>query len=170
MSILCLSGCLGACLSVCPCDSNKRQNSWTDRIQKKFWVLTWPQGRFMDDRIFENLPLTTIFIKFSQNFYEIREHIFLFCFTVYTKRTCSQLKKKMGAKCPKRLVSLCKLYRYYRLFAVYFVKQIFYSNKFWIKIKFMFAMKYLCLMFWHQTTRQNLSLNGDHLKLRQQFI
>ena len=45
------------------------------------WVLTWPQRRFINDQNFKNLPPS----KFDYHFY-------LFCFTMYTERTCSQLK------------------------------------------------------------------------------
>ena len=44
-----------------------------------------------------------IFIKFKFVFYKIHEH-FCFYFTMYTKRKCSQLEWKMGAKRPKSLV------------------------------------------------------------------
>ena len=47
-----------ACLSVDMFVSKKRQNGWTDRVQIFVCDLIWPQGRFMDDRIFKNLPLT----------------------------------------------------------------------------------------------------------------
>ena len=43
-------------------------------------------------------------LKIHENlFVKIRE-LFLFSFTMYTKRTCSQLIQKMGAKLPIRLV------------------------------------------------------------------
>ena len=46
---------LSVCLSVCIQLMSKRLN----RSGPNFvWDLTWPQGRFMDDRIFKNLPLT----------------------------------------------------------------------------------------------------------------
>ena len=45
-----------ACLFVCPFVSNKRQNGWTDRVQKFVWDLTWPQERF-NDQNFKNLCL-----------------------------------------------------------------------------------------------------------------
>ena len=43
------------------------------------------------------------FWKSTKFFVKIRE-LFLFCFTMYTKRECSQLIKKMGAKRSLRLV------------------------------------------------------------------
>ena len=36
--------------------------------QKNCWYLAWPQERFMDDRIFKNLPLTPFyFLKFEKS-------------------------------------------------------------------------------------------------------
>ena len=39
------------------------------------WDLMWPQGRFMDNRIFKNLPPSKFFVK-------IREISVCFCFTM----------------------------------------------------------------------------------------
>ena len=67
------------------------------------------RGRFMDDRIFKNLPQIKIdFWKFwkSTKFFDKIQEIFVwFCFTMHSKRQCSQFKKKMGAKRPKTLVN-----------------------------------------------------------------
>ena len=42
------------------------------------WDLAWPQGRFMDDRIFKNLATSKFyFLQNPRNF----------CFTMFTKRT-----------------------------------------------------------------------------------
>ena len=73
--------CLSVCLLVCPFVSNKLQNGWTDRAQF-FWNLTWPQGRFMDDRIFTNLLLIKLdFWKFwKSTILIIRE---FFCFVLH---------------------------------------------------------------------------------------
>ena len=65
----------------------------------------------LDDQNFKNLPPTKIrspinflnprnFLKKSANYF--------FCFIV--KRKCSQLKQKMSANCPKRLVSSVRLF------------------------------------------------------------
>ena len=48
-------------------------------------------GKVIDDQIFKILPPT----KFD---------FFDFVFTMYTKKKCSQLKKKIGTKRPKSLV------------------------------------------------------------------
>ena len=61
------------------------------------------------------------FWKSANFFVKIRE-LFLFCFTMYTKRTCSQLIKKMGAKRPLRLV-LFK-YEYFTLRSMHFANWI----------------------------------------------
>ena len=56
----------------------------------------------MDDRIFKNLPPQKFdFWKFLKST--------KFFFTMYTKRTCSQWKWKMGAKRPNSLV--CQIFR-----------------------------------------------------------
>ena len=47
------------------------------------------------------LKILKIYVFFCEN-----PRIFLFCFRKYTKRTCSQLIQKMGAKRPIRLVSI----------------------------------------------------------------
>ena len=45
----------------------------------------------------------------NQNFkYLSLLKLFLFCFTMYTKETCSELIKKMGSKRPLRLVNIKK--------------------------------------------------------------
>ena len=62
----------------------------------------------MDDQIFKNLQLqNSVFENFENSrnfFYKIRKIFVCFCFIMYTKRKCSQLKKKIGVKRPKRLV------------------------------------------------------------------
>ena len=63
------------------------------------WDLTWPQGKFMNDQNFKYLPPSKFdFLKFLKilKIHEIfllkSANFFLFCFTMYTKRTCSHLK------------------------------------------------------------------------------
>ena len=76
-----------------------------------FWDLTCPQERFMIKISKIGLKQNSIFIKFWKftTFFFIKSaNFFRFCFTMYTKRKCTKLKEKMGAKCPNRLV-----YTYY---------------------------------------------------------
>ena len=46
----------------------------------------------------------SINFEITRIFFQIRELYCFYCFTVYTKRKCSQLKLKMGAKRPEFLV------------------------------------------------------------------
>ena len=89
--------CLSVCLSVCLCVSNKRQNGWTDRAQIFCGTLGTP-GKVYEwskFQIFVSIKIRSSlnFLKFWKStkfFVKIRE-LFLICFTMYTKRTCSQL-------------------------------------------------------------------------------
>ena len=60
--------------------------------------IMWPQGRFMDSK---DLPPTKFdlhkILKIHEIFLENPQTLFCFCFTMYTKRKCSQLEEKMGA-------------------------------------------------------------------------
>ena len=76
-----------------------------------------PQGRFTKH---QNFKTSTKFEchQFLKNprfiFIESTNILFCFCFTMYTKRKCSQLKQKMGAKRPKSLaISLSEWYIQY---------------------------------------------------------
>ena len=85
---------------------NNCQNGWTDR------ALTWPQGKFIDDKIFKNLRTkNSTFMKFANP-----RTFFWFGFTLFTKRKCSQLKYKMGAKHPKSLVKVTIDFKLYYIF------------------------------------------------------
>ena len=88
---------LSVCLSVCLFESNKRQNGWTDRAQifcgtsrdsrEGLWIIK------ISNICLHKIRFPLIFLKFWKStklFVKIRE-LFLFCFTMYTKRTCSQL-------------------------------------------------------------------------------
>ena len=91
-------------LSVCVFASNKRQNGWTDRAQifcgtsrdhmEGLWMIKISNICLRQNSIF--IKFLKI-LKIHEIFVKIRE-LFLFCFTMYTKRTCSQLILKMGAK------------------------------------------------------------------------
>jgi len=96
-----LSVCLSGCLFV----SNKRQNGWTDQAQILCGTSRVPrEGLWMIKISNIWLHQNSIFIKFLKIlkihdfFVKIRELFFcfvlrcLFCFTMYIKRTCSQLK------------------------------------------------------------------------------
>ena len=62
------------------------------------WDLAWPQGKFLDDRIFKNLPQTKFYFwKFWKSTIFFNRRIFLMMFS---KRNCLQMKLKMGAKRP----------------------------------------------------------------------
>ena len=66
-------------------------------------VYEWPTFQiFVSIKIRSSLNFWK-FWKSTKFFVKIRE-LFLFCFTMYIKRTCSQLIWKMGAKRPLRLV------------------------------------------------------------------
>ena len=67
--------------------SNKRSNGWTDRVQS-FCGTSHSPRKFWNPRHFLWNPRTC----------------FLFCFTMYTKRKCIQLKKKISAKRIKGLL------------------------------------------------------------------
>ena len=68
-------------------------------------------GRFMNHQNFKYLSPSKFdrhqifknFEKSAKFFVKIRE-LFFFCFSMYTKRTCSELIQKMGTKRPLRLV------------------------------------------------------------------
>ena len=92
--ILCLSWCF---LSVYPFVSNKRQNGWTNRAPGKVYGRPNFQ-KFASNKI--------QFLKINKFFYKIRELFLCFCFPMYSKRTCLQLKWKMDAKRPNSLVLL----------------------------------------------------------------
>ena len=84
-------------LSVCLFVSNKRQNGWTDRAQIFCGTSRDPrEGLWLIEILNICLHQNSIAIKFlkilkiREFFVKIRE-LFLFCFTMYTKRTCSQL-------------------------------------------------------------------------------
>ena len=83
--------------SVCLFVSNKRQNGWTDRAQ--FFCGTSRDHREVYEwskfQIFVSIKIRSSlnfwkFWKSTKFFVKICE-LFLFCFTMYTKRTCSQL-------------------------------------------------------------------------------
>ena len=89
--ILCLSVWVSVCLFV----SNKRSGP------NFVWDFTWPQGRFINDQNFQKLASSKIwftfkFWKYTNLFYKTPQ-TFLFVFVLQ----CSQLKYKMGAKCPE---------------------------------------------------------------------
>ena len=89
--------CLFVCLFVCLFESNKRQNGWTDRAQifcgtsrdnrEGLWII-----KISNICLHQNSIVIKFFkiLKIREIFVKIRE-LFLFCFTMYTKRTCSQL-------------------------------------------------------------------------------
>ena len=82
-----------ACLFV----SNKRQNGcWTIRVQIPCGTWHDPMGRFMDDRNFKNLPPTKIDFHYIFKIHDFFIICDFFCFTMYTKRKCSQLKQKQA--------------------------------------------------------------------------
>ena len=99
-------------LLVCPFISNKRKNGWTGLVHifcMTLYDLAWPQGKFMNDRIFKSLLLKkSIFENFEipWNFL-FKIHDIFCCFSMYIKITCLQVKQKMGAK---RSISLVDLY------------------------------------------------------------
>ena len=97
INLACLSVCLFECLFVCLFVSNKRQIGWTDRAQIFCGTShDHREGLWMIKISNICLHQNSIFIKFlkilkiHEIFCEIRE-LFLFCFTMYTKRRCSQL-------------------------------------------------------------------------------
>ena len=98
--ILCLSICMFVCLFGClfGCSFVFIQKKRMNRSGPNFvWDLTWPQGMFMNCQISKiSLQQNSIFIKFwkyTKFFDKIRKFFcFLFCFTIYKKRKCSQLK------------------------------------------------------------------------------
>ena len=75
---------MSVCLFVCLYSINVKM---AKPIGPFLWDLPERKGLWMDDRIFKNLPLTKI--EFC---YKICEFYLCFCFTMYTKRTCSQFK------------------------------------------------------------------------------
>ena len=79
--ILCLS-VLSVCINVKPIGPNFL---WDPRV---FEMVEFPKICLSQNEMFENFQNPGIF------FYKIRD--FFYCFTMYTKRTCSQLKQKMG--------------------------------------------------------------------------
>ena len=86
-----------ACLFVCLFVSNKRQNGWTDRAQifcgtsrdsrEGLWII-----KSSNICLHQNSIVIKFFkiLKIREIFCKIRE-LFLFSFTMYTKRTCLQL-------------------------------------------------------------------------------
>jgi len=74
--------------------------------QNYLWDLAWPLERFMDERISKNLLLTKFeFWKFWKSpifFYKIW---FFFGFTMYTKRTCSNIKIEDAREAPEKPVN-----------------------------------------------------------------
>ena len=100
-----LGGCLFVYLSVCLYPINVKT---AEPIGPIFFVghLGTP-GKVYEWLNFQKFAPTKLvswkFWKSTNFFVKIRE-LFLFCFTMYTKRTCSQLILKMGAKRPIRLV------------------------------------------------------------------
>ena len=88
-----LSWCLFVCLFVCLYPINVKT---AEPIGPYFlWDITWPQGRFMDDQIFKNLPQSKFdFWKFWK---------YTTFFFIKSANFFSQWKGKMGAK---RLASL----------------------------------------------------------------
>jgi len=92
-----LSVCLFVCFFVCLFVSNKRQNGWTDRAQIFVGYLEtlgkvyeWSKFQiFVSIKIRSSLNFWKYW-KSTKFFVKIRK-LFLFCFTMYTKRTCSQL-------------------------------------------------------------------------------
>jgi hypothetical protein len=106
-----LSVCLFVCLSVFLYPINVKT---AEPIVPKFFVghLGSPGKVYESSKfqIFVSIKIRSSlnfwkFWKSTKFFVKIRE-LFLFCFTLYTKRTCSQLIYKMGAKRPLRLVIL----------------------------------------------------------------
>ena len=88
-----------ACLFVCLYPINIKTAEPTG---PKFFVGNHvTTGRFMNDQNFKYLSALKS-SKSTKFFVKIRE-LFLFSFTMYTKRTCSQLIQEMGAKRPLRL-------------------------------------------------------------------
>jgi len=90
--------CLSVCLFVCLFVSNKRQNGWTDRAQifcgtsrdhrEGLWKIKISNICLHQNSIFiKFLKILKIHVISSEN-----PRIFLFCFTMYTKRTCSVFK------------------------------------------------------------------------------
>ena len=99
--------CLFVCLFVCIVKT-------AEPIGPKFFVghhvTTGKVYEWLKFQIFVSIKIRSSlnfwkFWKSAKFFVKIRE-LFLFCFTMYTKRTCSQLIQKMGAKRPLRLVIL----------------------------------------------------------------
>ena len=78
-SILFLSGSLYVCFFV----SSKRLNRWGPNF---LWDLTWLQGRFMDYRIFKNVPLTKFDFWKSTIFYLIPRNFLLFLYYVFKEK------------------------------------------------------------------------------------
>ena len=78
-----------ACLFVCPCLSNKRQNGWTNRAQffcgisryprEGLWTIKFSKICLYQNSIFENF-------ENPRNFFSKIRKIFCFCFLV-TRRT-----------------------------------------------------------------------------------
>ena len=99
--------CLSVCLFVCLYSINVKT---AEPIGPKFFVghhvTTGKVYEWSKFQIFVFIKFLKI-LKIHKIFVKIRE-LFLFCFTMYTKRTCSQLIKKMGAKRPIRLVVVLK--------------------------------------------------------------
>ena len=100
--------CLFVFRGWCPFVSNKHQNDWTDRAQFFLWDLAWPQERFIESSNFQKLASIKFFFEKFENpqffFIKSAKFLFRFCFTMYTKRTHSQWKWKMGAKRSSSLV------------------------------------------------------------------
>ena len=91
----CLSDCLypiGPKFFVGPHMTTGNVNGWS-----KFQKLASNKIRFSEN------------LKNSWNFFIKSANFFCFCLTIYTKRKCSQLKKKMDAKRPESLVKKTKL-------------------------------------------------------------
>ena len=104
-----LSVCLSVCLFVCLYPINVKT---AEPIGPKFFVghlgtpgKVYESSKFVSIKIRSSLNFLK-FWKSAKFFVKIRE-LFLFCFTMYTKRTCSQLIEEMGAK---RLEFLVYLY------------------------------------------------------------
>ena len=88
---------LSVCLFVCLFVSNKRQNGWTDRAQffcgtsrdsrEGLWIIKISNICLHQNSIFiKFLKILKIHEFFCENL-----RIIFVCFTMYTKRTCSQL-------------------------------------------------------------------------------
>ena len=96
INLACLSVCLFVCLSVCLYPINVKT---AEPIGPKFFVghhaTTGKVYEWSKFQIFVSIKIRSSFnfLKFWKStkfFGKIRE-LFLFCFTMYTKRTCSQL-------------------------------------------------------------------------------